>query len=92
MATLVAYARAVQDAHPSGSIIEAIDAVAAAPDSLHLADVVETYDRAGRAFEAALAEAQATQDADLVARARQLLHDRVATEKQVMATYAVVGR
>lgn len=91
-ATLVAYARAVQDAHPSESILEAVAAVTSAPDSLHLADVVETYDRAGRAFEAALAQSQAQQDAHLVGQARRLLHDRVATEKQVMATYAIVGR
>jgi len=36
--------------------------------------------------------AQEAGDDDLVAKARELLRDRIATEKDVMATYAVVGR
>jgi hypothetical protein len=43
-------------------------------------------------FAAALAAAQEAGDAELVAEARELLRDRIATEKEVMATYAVVGR
>ena len=61
-------------------------------DSLHLADVADRYERAGQAFTAALAAAQEAGDADLVAEARELLRDRIATEKEVMATYEVVGR
>ena len=57
-----------------------------------LADVADVYERAGQAFAAALAAAQQAGDADLVAQARELLRDRIATEKEVMATYAVVGR
>ena len=61
-------------------------------DSLHLADVTERYERAGQAFAAAMAAAQAAGATDLVAQARELLRGRIATEKQVMATYQVVGR
>ena len=68
------------------------DAEAGRADSLHLVDVADVYERAGQAFAAALAAAQRAGDADLVAQARELLRDRIATEKEVMATYAVVGR
>ena len=68
------------------------DAEAGRADSLHLVDVADVYERAGQAFAAALAAAQQAGDADLVAQARELLRDRIATEKEVMATYAVVGR
>jgi len=68
------------------------DTEAGPADSLHLADVADVYERAGQAFAAALAAAQQAGDADLVAQARELLRDRIATEKEVMATYAVVGR
>jgi hypothetical protein len=71
----------------------ALAAAEACPaDSLHLADVAERYERAGEAFTQALAAAQRAGATDLVARARELLRDRIATEKQVMASYAVVGR
>jgi len=59
---------------------------------LHLTEVVERYERAGQAFATAMAAAQEAGEDDLVARARDLLRDRIATEKEVMATYAVVGR
>ena len=62
------------------------------PESPHLAEVTDRYERAGQVFEQALAAAQEAGAADLVAQARELLRDRIATEKQVMATYAVVGR
>ena len=39
-----------------------------------------------------MATAQEARDEDLVAKARELLRDRIATEKEIMATYAVVGR
>ena len=72
---------------------EAIAAAQASPaDSLHLADVAVRYERAGEAFTRALAAAQQAGAAGLVARARELLRDRIDTEKQVMAGYAVVGR
>ena len=61
------------------------------PDSLHLADVADRYERAGQAFAKALAVAQEAGAADLVAQARELLRARIATEKEVMATYTVVG-
>ena len=67
-------------------------AQAGSAGSLHLADVAEHYGRAGQAFTAALAAAQEAGAADLVARARDLLRNRIATEQQVMASYQVVGR
>jgi len=90
---LLAYARRVAARHGSAPLRAALaDAAAGPADSLHLADVADCYERAGRAFAAALVAAQEAGAADLVARAREVLRDRIATEKQVMATYAVVGR
>ena len=92
-AALLAYAGQVAARHGSEALRAALtDAEAGPTDSLHLADLAEVYERAGQAFAAALAAAQQARDADLVARARELLRDRIATEKEVMATYAVVGR
>lgn len=90
---LYGYATVVAQRHPSPDLGSGLAAVDAGPrDSLHLADVVTVYDLAGRAFEAALAAAQDAGATDLVATVRRLLHDRVETEKRIMATYAVVGR
>ncbi len=79
---LMAYAEQVAARHASEPLRAAMAAAEAGPpESLHLADVADRYERAGQAFEKALAAAQE-------AGAR----DRIATEKEVMATYAVVGR
>ena len=92
-AALVGYAGRVADRHGSEALRTALAEAAAEPaDSLHLADVAGVYERAGQAFAAALAAAQEAGDAELVAEARELLRDRISTEKEVMATYAVVGR
>ena len=92
-AALMAYAVRVAARHGGEPLRTALgDAEAGPAPSLHLADLAEVYERAGQAFAAALAAAQQAGDADLVARARELLRDRIATEKEVMATYAVVGR
>ena len=91
-AALIEYANAVNARIPSVELTAALAAFDDAPQSLHLADVVETYERASRAFAAALAAAQRDERAELVDAAQQLLEDRVSTEKAVMATYAVVGR
>src|ERR1700758_1364952 len=86
-AALIGYAGRVATRHESGVLLAALAAAEAAPtDSLHLADVAEVYERAGQAFAAALAAAQEAGAADLVAQARDLLRDRIATEKEVMAT------
>ena len=90
---LLGYAGRVAARHGSESLRAALaQAEAGSADSLHLADVADRYERAGQAFTAALAAAQEAGDADLVAEARELLRDRIATEKEVMATYQVVGR
>ena len=92
-AVLLAYARRVAARHGSAPLRAALaDAGTGPADSLHLADVADCYERAGQAFAAALAAAQEAGAADLVARAREVLRDRIATEKEVMATYEVVGR
>lgn len=92
-AALLAYADQVAARHASEPLRAALaDVEAGRADSLHLADVADVYERAGQAFAAALAAAQQAGAAELVAQARELLRNRVATEKQVMATYAVVGR
>ena len=92
-AVLLAYARQVVARHGSAALRAVLaDAGAGPADSLHLADVADCYERAGQAFAAALAAAQEAGAADLVARAHEVLRDRIATEKAVMATYAVVGR
>lgn len=92
-AALIEYAKAVNARIPSAELDAALAAVDDAPrTSLHLADVVETYERASQAFAVALGAAQRDGKAELVDAGRDLLHDRVSTEKAVMATYAVVGR
>jgi hypothetical protein len=89
-AALLAYAGRVAAWHGSEALRAALaDAEAGPADSLDVADV---YERAGQAFAAALAAAQEAGAADLIAQAREVLRDRIATEKEVMATYAVVGR
>ena len=91
-AALLAYAARVAERHGGEALDAALAAARGCPaDSLHLADVTDRYELAGQAFSAALAAAQEAGAADLVARARELLRGRIATEKQVMATYAVVG-
>ena len=92
-AALIEYAKAVDARIRSVELTAALAAFDDTPrPSLHLADVVETYERASEAFAAALAAAQRDGMAEFVDAARELLHDRVSTEKAVMATYAVVGR
>ena len=90
---LLAYAAEVAARHASEALRDATAAVEASPgEGLHLTEVVGRYERAGLAFATAMAAAQEAGDDDLVAKARELLRDRIATEKDVMATYAVVGR
>ena len=92
-AVLIEYANAVNARIPRVELTAALAAFDDGPQhSLHLADVVETYERASRAFAVALAAVQREGIAELVDAARDLLDDRVSTEKLVMATYAVVGR
>ena len=92
MAALIEYANTVNARIPSVELTGALATFDDGPHSLHLADVVETYERASRAFAAALAAAQRGGLVELVDAARDLLRDRVDTENVVMATYAVVGR
>jgi hypothetical protein len=73
----------------------ALDALAASPrTSDHLADVVETYSRAGEAFSCALETAMAAgADASaLSARGAELLMARNERELEIMGEWAMVGR
>lgn len=91
--TLLAFARDVAAEHDDAAITQAIATAESAPrGSVRLHDVVAVYESAGRAFDAALRAAQRAEAADLIDRAAAILRARVATEKEVMAGYAVVGR
>src|ERR1700735_2682981 len=80
---LMAYAAQVASGHESEPLRAAIAAAEAAlPDSLHLADVADRYERAGQAFEMALAVAQEAGAADLVAQARERVRRPMATQKE----------
>ena len=91
--TLLAFANDVAGAHPDDALAAALAAVAAAArDSLFLHDVVDVYEKAGTAFDAALQVAQRAGASDLIECGAALLRARVDTEKKVMAGYVVVGR
>jgi hypothetical protein len=91
-AALTAFARVVEARGSDDLLAASLSDVETAPTGLHLADVVERYERAGRAFSAALDTAQRSGATDLVLQGRAMLRDRVETEKVVMANYGVVGR
>lgn len=91
-AALAAFARVVEARVSDDDLTASLADVETAPTGLHLADVVERYERAGRAFSAALDTAQRSGATDLVLQGRAMLRDRVETEKVVMANYGVVGR
>ena len=61
-------------------------------DSLHLADVVEVYERAGEALARAVQVAHDAASENWSPAPPTLLRARVETEKVVMADYAIVGR
>jgi hypothetical protein len=90
---LLGYARSVAENLGDRDVAAAIAAAEAGPrESLLLADVVEVYEQAGLAFDAALQAAQRAEAASLIAQAAALLRARVDTEKKVMAGYVVMGR
>jgi hypothetical protein len=89
----LAFARDVIAEQPDDRIAAAVAAAEAGPrDSLHLADVVEVYERASSALAMAVQVAHDSSAEALTARAADLLRARVETEKVVMADYVVVGR
>jgi hypothetical protein len=92
-AALVGFAEQVAAVHPDDRIASGLDEVSSGShDSLHLSDVVDGYERAGRAFDIALKVAHEAGAEDLVRRGTEILRARVDTEKVVMGGYAVVGR
>ncbi len=91
--TALDFAREAAAAHPNERIAGAIADFRTGPlDSLHLDDVVDVYERAGRALAIAVQVVHDESAEDLLARAAVLLRARVETEKVVMADYVVVGR
>ena len=71
----------------------ALAALAAAPrDSVELADVVETYSRAGEAFSCALEMAMAAGHPGLSTRAAEILAARNQRELEINGEWAMVGR
>ena len=87
------FARDVARARPDDAVTAALAAAEAGPrDSLRLKDVVDVYESADRAFDAAQQAAQQAGAQEFIDRAGVLLRARIETEKQVMADYAVVGR
>jgi hypothetical protein len=93
IATALEYAEQVAACRPDDGLAAALAEVDAGPhDSLHLHDVVDVYERVGRALDVAVQVAFEAASDDLVNRGATLLRDRVDTEKTVMATYAIVGR
>lgn len=93
-AEIEAYASEVIEAVPGCTAVEeSLAHLGTAPrDSLHLDDVVETYERAGEVLSRAIeAVAAAGQDA-LWARAAQILDGRLAREEEVMDGWVAVGR
>jgi hypothetical protein len=92
-AAIEAYGRAVEAATGAGELRGALDELAAAPrDSLHLADVVEVYGRAGEVLSVALEQVLATERVDLVRQGEALLADRLAREDDVVGGWVSAGR
>ena len=90
---MLGFARDVATAQPDEAVTAALAAAEAGPrDSLRLIDVVDVYESADRAFDAAQQAAQQAGSREFIDRAAVLLRARIETEKQVMADYAVVGR
>ena len=92
---LAGFARDVVTAMPerAGETVRALAALADAPShSLELADVVETYSRAGEACSCALEAAMAEGDAALAGRAADLMAARNQRELQIMGEWTMVGR
>ncbi len=61
-------------------------------DSLHLDDVVVTYDLAGKCLTAAIEAAMTVGDDEAHRAGRALLDQRVAHENQIMGEWTMVGR
>jgi hypothetical protein len=93
-AALEAYARDVDAAVPGDpALVAALQELDAAPrHSLHLADVTDTYSRAGEAMSCALEAAIAAGHEALSARAAALLRERNDRELEIKGEWTMVGR
>ena len=89
-----AYARDVIDTVPDRAAVEeALAHLGTAPrDSLHLDDVVETYERAGEVLSRAIEAAAAAGHGGLWNRAAEILDGRLAREEEIMDGWVAVGR
>jgi hypothetical protein len=93
-AAAVAFAQSVAgSATGAAAVAEALAAYESGrSDSLHLDDVVATYDLAGRCLTAALETVMAVGDDDAHRAGRALLDQRIAHENQIMGEWTMVGR
>ncbi len=89
-----AYARDVIEGVPGCTAVEeALAHLGTAPrDSLHLDDVVETYERAGEVLSRSIEAVAGAGHAALWNRAAQILDDRLAREEEIMDGWVAVGR
>ncbi len=94
IAAIDSYAADTLAALPDATgVLAAQDALAAAPaDSLHLADVVERYSRAGALLSLSVEAAVLSGHADLVGAGETLLAGRLGREHEVMAGWSPTGR
>jgi hypothetical protein len=92
-AAAAAYGRSVLDATGDPTLAGSLQALTAGQDpSLHLDDVAARYALAGDALGHALVAARRAGEASLLERGEQLLDERLAHERLVMAGYGIVGR
>jgi hypothetical protein len=91
--SIEAYARVVDAAVGGEGLRAALRGLGEAPDdSLHLADVTDTYDRAGELLSVSLEAAVATGRRDLVDRGESLLAARLAHEDEIVGGWDSAGR
>ncbi len=92
-ADLLAYAADVQAAHPDEALEELLDGARRAhTESLLLDDRIAAYDRAGRAFAAALDLAMDAGDEALSRRAAQVVGRRRDHETETRPNFSMPGR
>ena len=91
--SMMAFARDVAAEIPGDqNLDQALQMLQGAPRSLHLGDVVQFYDDAGRAFSAAIDAVAASGHERLLEGARRLLDVRMAREGQIDVDWTPIGR
>jgi hypothetical protein len=91
--SIEAFARVVDAAVGGEELRAALRGLGEVPDdSLHLADVTDTYDRAGELLSVTLEVALATGRRDLVDQGESLLAARLAHEDEIVGGWESAGR